>query len=249
MKDVVAVILAGGRGKRMHSMQCKALHKVADRTMLDWTLDACQLAGIENIIVVVSAHSDDIRQHLARDGHALNIDIAVQNEPLGTADAAAAAMPRIRELNTRYAVILPGDLPNLQASTLKKMMLKRAQKQIFCLTVNRDEPAAYGRVIRNEDGTVARIVEFKDCTPEQIFIKEISVGVYSVPTAFLESALPRISNDNAAHEYYLTDMIEIANEDGMPVIPVGAEDPGEVMGVNTPDELATAEAWRRKLSL
>ena len=249
MKDVVAVILAGGRGKRMHSMQCKALHKVADRTILDWTLDACPLAGIENIIVVTGAHSDDIRQHLARDGHALNIEIAVQNEPLGTADAVMAAMPKVRELNTRYAVVLLGDLPNIQASTLKKMMLKRSQKQVYCLTVNRDEPAAYGRIIRNDNDTVARIVEFKDCTPEQIFIKEINVGVYSVPTAFLESALPRITNDNAAGEYYLTDIIAIANEDGLPVIPVVAEDPGEVMGVNTPDELAMAEAWRRKLSL
>lgn len=249
MKDVVAVILAGGRGKRMHSMQSKALHKVADRTMLDWELDACQLAGIENIIVVIGAHADDIRQHLARDGHALNIDMAVQNEPLGTANAVVAALPRIQELKTRYAVILNSDLPNIQAATLKKMMLKRAQKQVFCLTVNRDEPAAYGRIIRNDDGTVGRIVEFKDCTPDQIFIKEINVGVYSVPTAFLETALPRIHNDNAAGEYYLTDLIGIANEDGMPVVPVVAEDPGEVMGVNTPDELAAAETWRRKLSL
>ena len=113
MKDVVAVILAGGRGKRMHSMQSKALHKVADRTMLDWELDACQLAGIENIIVVIGAHADDVRQHLARDGHALNIDMAVQNEPLGTANAVVAALPRIQELKTRYAVILNSDLPNI----------------------------------------------------------------------------------------------------------------------------------------
>ena len=105
MKDVVAVILAGGKGKRMLSMQSKTLHKVSDRAILDWQLDACQLAGIENIVVVVGAHSDEIRQHLSRDGHALNIRIAVQEEPLGTADAVNAAMNTIRELKARYAVI------------------------------------------------------------------------------------------------------------------------------------------------
>ena len=249
MKDVVAVILAGGKGKRMLSMQSKTLHKVSDRAILDWQLDACQLAGIENIVVVVGAHSDEIRQHLSRDGHALNIRIAVQEEPLGTADAVNAAMNTIRELKARYAVILLGDLPNLQASTLKKLMLKRAQKDIVLLTVRLDEPAAYGRIVRNSDGTVARIVEFKECTPEEIEIKEVNVGVYSVPFAFLEAALPQIHNDNAAGEYYFTDINEIANRENIPVKPVVAEDPGEVMGVNTPEELQTAENWRRKLSL
>lgn len=249
MKDVVAVILSGGKGKRMLSVQSKALHKVADRTILDWQLDACQLAGIENIVVVIGAHSDDLRRHLAMDGHALNIHIAVQEEPRGTADAVSAAMDKIHELKARYVVILNGDLPNIQASTLKRLMLKRAQKQILMLTVSLKEPAAYGRVLRNEDDTVARIVEFKDCLPSQIAIKEINVGVYSIPVAFLETAIPQISNDNAAGEYYLTDIIEVANSEGMPVHAVAAEEPGEVLGVNTPDELRFAEAWRRKLSI
>ena len=249
MKDVVAVILAGGKGTRMHSMQCKALHKVADRAMLDWALDACQLAGIENVIVVVGIFNDDVRSHLARDGHALNISIAVQEEPLGTADAVRSAFDQMKELKARYAIILPGDMPNLQSGTLKKLMLKRTQKSVICLTVNRDEPAAYGRIVRDEHGQVSKIVEFKDCTPEEIGIHEINAGVYSVPMAFLETALPQITNDNAANEYYFTDIIAIANREGVPVCPVVAEDPGEVMGVNTPDELAMAEAWRRKLSL
>ncbi len=249
MKDVVAVILAGGKGRRMHSMQCKALHKVADRSMLDWTLDACQLAGIENVIVVVGLLSDDIRAHLARDGHALNIHIAVQEEPLGTADAVRSALDKMKELKARYAIILPGDLPNIQAATLKKLMLKRAQKSLLCLTVVRDEPAAYGRIVRDADGHVSRIVEFNECTPEQIAIKEVNAGIYSVPLSFLETALPQINNDNNTGEYYFTDIIAIANQEGMPVNPVVAEDPGEVMGVNTPDELYLAEAWRKKLSL
>lgn len=249
MKDVVGVILAGGKGKRMHSMQSKALHKVADRAILDWTLDACQLAGIENVIVVVGAFSDDIRSHLARDCHALNIEIAVQEAPLGTADAVRAAFDKMKSLNARYAVILPGDLPNIQASTLKKIMLKRAQKSIICLTVVRDEPAAYGRIVRDEDGRILRIVEFKDCSPEEINIHEVNTGVFSVPLAFLETALPQITNNNAAGEYYFTDIVDIANQEGMPVNPVIADDPGEVFGVNTPDELIMAENWRKKLSL
>ncbi len=249
MKDVVAVILAGGKGKRMHSVQSKALHRVSDRAIIDWQLDACQLSGIENIIVVVSPHGEDIRNHLSRDGHALNIHFALQEEPRGTADAVMAAMDKIRELKARYVVILVGDLPNIQASTLKKMMLKRSQKQMLMLTVNLDEPATYGRIIRNADNTVASIVEFKDCTPEQISIKEINVGVYSIPCNFLETALPQISNNNAAGESYLTDIVEIANKEDMPVNAIIAEDPGEVIGVNNPDELHMAEVWRRKLSL
>ena len=110
MKDVVAVILAGGKGKRMHSVQSKALHRVSDRAIIDWQLDACQLSGIENIIVVVSPHGEDIRNHLSRDGHALNIHFALQEEPRGTADAVMAAMDKIRELKARYVVILVGDL-------------------------------------------------------------------------------------------------------------------------------------------
>lgn len=249
MKDVVAVILSGGRGKRMQTMHSKALHKVADRTILDWQLDACQLSGIENIIIVVGAFSDEIRNHLARDGHALNIYIAVQDEPLGTAHALAAAMDKVHELKARYVVVLNGDLPNLQSSTLKKLMLKRAQKQLMCLTVKLDEPAAYGRILRNADGNVERIIEFKDCTQAQTAIREVNVGVYSIPTNFLDTALPKIQNNNAAKEYYLTDIIAIANEDNLPVHAVLAEDPGEVMGVNTPEELELAEIWRHKLSL
>lgn len=249
MKDVIAVILAAGRGKRMHSMQAKALHKVADRTILDWNLDACQLAGIENVIVVVNAHNDSIRRHLSQDGHALNIDIAAQSEPLGTADAVRAAFDQMKELRARYAIIILGDMPNLQAATLKKMMLKRAQKSLNCLTVVLDEPAAYGRIIRNDDGSIAKIVEFKDCTPEQIAIREINTGIFAVPMSFLETALPQITNQNAANEYYLTDIVEIANRENIPVNAVVAEDPGEVMGVNSPEELSKAELWRKKLSL
>lgn len=249
MKDVVAVILAAGRGKRMHSMQSKVLHKVADRPILDWTLDACQLAGIENIVVVIGPHSNDVRAHLAKDAHALNIDIAVQDEPRGTADAVRSAMDKLAILKPRYVVVLLGDLPNLQASTLKKIMLKRGQKLVYCLTMVRDEPAAYGRIVRNDDGTVARIVEFKDCSPKEIAIREVNAGIYSMPMSFLETAIPQIGNDNAAGEYYFTDIIEIANHENIPVQPVIADDPGELMGVNTPDELMIAEAWRRKLSM
>ena len=249
MKDVVAVILSGGRGKRMQTMHSKALHKVADRSILDWQLDACQLSGIENIVVVVGTFSNEIAQHLENDGHALNIHIAVQEQPLGTANALEAAMDKVHELKARYVVVLNGDLPNLQASTIKKMMLKRSQKQLMCLTVKLDEPAAYGRILRNAENHIERIIEFKDCTPAQTAIKEVNVGVYSIPTCFLDTALPKITNDNASKEYYLTDIIEIANEEDLPVHAVLADDPGEVMGVNTPEELSIAESWRRKLSL
>lgn len=248
MKDVVAVILAAGKGKRMHSTQPKTLHKVADRTILDWILDACQLAGIENVIVVTGPDSA-ISQHLSHDSHALNIETAIQPEALGTADAVRAAFPQMKALKTRYAVILPGDIPNIQAGTLKKLMLKRAQKSINCLTVMLDEPAAYGRIVRNPNGSIAKIVEFKDCLPEQLSIHEVGTAVYAVPMAFLETALPQIGNQNAAHEYYFTDIIEIANREGLTVNPVVAEDPGEVMGVNSPEELQATEAWRQKLSL
>ena len=249
MKDVIAVILVAGKGTRMHSTQAKPLHKVDGRTILDLMLDACQLAGIENVIVVVGPHNDDIRQHLSYDGHALSIELATQAQPLGTADAVRSAFEQIKASKARYAIVLPGDMPNIQAATLKRMMLKRTQKAINCLTVSLDQPAAYGRIVRNEDGTVAKIVEFRDCTPEQISIREIGTATYSVPVSFLETALPQIENDNAAHEYYFTDIIEIANKEGMPVNAVVADTYGEVMGVNSPEELAAAQKWRKKLSL
>ena len=249
MRDVAGLILAGGRGTRMHSEQSKALHRVADRAILDWLLDACQLAGMEQVVVVINPAADDIKQHLARDNHALDIHIAVQNVPKGTGDAVKAALPKLSTLGSRYVMILLGDLPNLQAATLKKLMQKRDLKTMKCLTVVRDDPSAYGRIIRDAEGKVLRIAEFKDCTPEEANIHEVNVGVYCVPIDYLNSAIPRLTNENAAGEYYLTDIIELANQDGMTVAPIVTTDPGEVLGVNTQEELELVETWRRKRNL
>ena len=248
MRDVAGLIFAGGRGTRMHSEQSKALHRVADRAILDWLLDACQLAGMEQVVVINPA-ADDIKQHLAHDNHALDIHIAVQNEPKGTGDAVKAALPKLGTLGSRYVMILLGDLPNLQAATLKKLMQKRDLKTMRCLTVVRDDPSAYGRIIRDSEGKILRIAEFKDCTPEEANIHEVNVGVYCVPIEYLNSAIPRLKNENAAGEYYLTDIIELANQDGITVAPIVTTDPGEVLGVNTQEELELVENWRRKRNL
>ncbi len=249
MRDVAGLILAGGRGTRMHQDQSKALSKVADRCILDWLLDACQLAGMEQVVVVINPAADDIKAHLANDHHALDVHIAVQETPRGTGDAVRAALPVLETLGARYVMILLGDLPNIQASTLKKLMQKRDKQSMRCLTVERDDPSAYGRIIRDAEGNVLRIREFKDCTAEEALIHEVNVGIYCVPLEFLNSAIPRINNKNAAGEYYLTDIIEIANGDGVAVNPVIASDPGEVMGVNTQDELDLVEKWRKKRNL
>ncbi len=249
MRDVAGLILAGGRGSRMHSEQSKALHRVADRAILDWLLDACQLAGMEQVVVVINPAADDIKQHLANDHHALDVHIAVQNEPRGTGDAVKAALDKLGTLGARYIMILLGDLPNIQAATLKKMMQKRDLKTMRCLTVVRDDPSAYGRIIRDGEDKIVRIAEFKDCTPEEAAIHEVNVGIYCVPLEYLNSAIPRIENHNAAGEYYLTDIIEMANADGIHVAPIIATDPGEVLGVNTQEELDLVETWRRKRNL
>lgn len=248
MKDVVAVILAGGRGTRMHTAMNKSLHRVGDRAIIDWLLDACQLASIEHIIVVTGPGSTDLREHLARDGHALEICIAVQDEPQGTGDAVRAALPRLREIGARHAIILPGDMPNLQPSTLKRFMGKRTLTSMACMTVMRDDPAAYGRIVRKGEDLIEKIVEFKDCSAEEIAIREVNAGVYNIPSAMLDKLIPLLTNDNAAAEYYLTDIVALANEHGAEVQAVLINDPGEVMGVNTQEELARATAWRKKLS-
>jgi bifunctional UDP-N-acetylglucosamine pyrophosphorylase/glucosamine-1-phosphate N-acetyltransferase len=249
MRDVAGLILAGGRGTRMHSEQSKVLHRVADRAILDWLLDACQLAGMEQVVVVINPAAEDIRQHIMRDNHELDVHIAVQNEPRGTGDAVRAALDKLGTLGARYVMILLGDLPNIQAATLKKMMAKRDLQSMRCLTVVRDDPSAYGRIIRNEENKVVRIVEFKDCTPEEALIHEVNVGLYCVPLEYLNRVIPRLTNNNAAGEYYLTDIVELAAQDGINVNPIVATDQGEVMGVNTRDELELVEAWRRKRNI
>ena len=249
MRDVAGLILAGGRGSRMHSEKSKVLHRVADRAILDWLLDACQLAGMEQVVVVVNPASDDIRQHLSHDSHALDIHLAVQNEPRGTGDAVRSALDKLNTLGSRYVMIILGDLPNIQAGTLKKMMAKRDLQSMRCLTVVRDDPSAYGRIIRNDEDKIVRIVEFKDCTPEEVGIHEVNVGIYCVPLEYLNSAIPRLTNNNAAGEFYLTDIVEMATADGILVTPIVAADQGEVMGVNTRDELELVEAWRKKRNI
>jgi len=240
MPNVVALILAGGQGKRMHSNQSKSMHAVAGRPMIDWLLDACLQAGVSRAVVVVSPSAGDIRDHL--NARTSPPSLVTQNIPQGTADAVKVALETLANLKAERVIILPGDLPNLRPQTLAPLI--SLDTGIACLTVIRQDPAAYGRIVRDSHGSIAKIVEFKDCTPQEAAIEEVNAGIYCASLEFLQRAIPQIGNDNAAGEYYLTDFIALAHGEGQTIRPIVVDDPGEVMGVNTPEELRRAEVWR-----
>jgi len=240
MPNAVALILAGGLGKRMHSNQSKSMHAVAGRPMIDWLLDTCQQAGVPHAVVVVSPSASDIRAHL--NARPSPPTLVTQDIPQGTADAVKAALDALANLKAERVIILPGDLPNLRPQTLSPLV--SLNTGIACLTVIRKDPGAYGRIVRDSQGGIKKIVEFKDCTPQEAAIEEVNAGIYCASLEFLQRAIPQIGNHNAAGEYYLTDIIALAHQEGQSIRPIVIDDPGEVMGVNTPEELRRAEAWR-----
>ena len=228
-----AIIMAGGKGTRMKSVQPKVLHKVLDEPMASMVIHSLKEAGAERIVTVVGYRHEEVEKALAG-----QCEFALQEPQLGTGHAVMQA--RQLENETGITVVASGDCPCVRSETYAMMYDSLQDADMCVLTAVPDDNGAYGRVIRRRDGTVEKIVEYKDASEEEREVREINTGIYAFKTEVLFEGLKHITNDNAQHEYYLTDLVEILQQFGRKVIAVNCDDWHEVEGVN--DNAALAEA-------
>ena len=240
MENVAAVILAAGKGTRMKSGLVKVLHPAAGRPMIGWAADAARAAGAAPVVLVVGHQADAVRSAFPG---AADIRCALQEEQLGTGHAVACARDELADFGGTV-LILCGDTPLLRAETLQGLIAFHREKgaALTVLTAVMDDPHGYGRVVRDADGRVLRIVEQKDATPEEQAICEINSGIYCVEAGFLFANIDSISNHNAQQEFYLTDLVSIAVKRGLTCLGRCTDDADEIMGVN--DRVQLAEASR-----
>ncbi|GIP13745.1 bifunctional UDP-N-acetylglucosamine diphosphorylase/glucosamine-1-phosphate N-acetyltransferase GlmU [Paenibacillus macerans] len=238
----LAIVLAAGQGKRMKSKLYKVLHPVCGKPMVGHVLSAVQQAGCERTIVVVGHGAEAVKSYLGS-----SAEYVLQEQQLGTGHAVKQAGPLLAgEEGT--TVVICGDTPLVTAETLEALVELHTRKGAAAtvLTAKMDNPQGYGRVIRGENGTVERIVEQKDCSPEEAAVQEINTGTYCFDNAKLFAALEKVTNNNAQQEYYLTDVIGILVQAGEIVEGYAAQDHRESIGVNDRVALAEAEAVMRE---
>lgn len=240
MNSIASIVLAAGKGTRMKSGLIKVLHPIAGVPMISWPLAAARGAGADPIVLVTGYQATAVQNTFQG---AADVRCAMQEEQLGTGHAVACAM---NELAGFYGtvLILCGDTPLLQADTLKNMLEyhKGNQAAVTVLTADIVDPYGYGRVIRDISGHISRIVEEKDANQEEQRVQEINSGIYCMNSGFLFGNISGIGNSNAQGEYYLTDLLSIAVEKGLPCLGLRVADSSEIMGVN--DRIQLAEAWR-----
>jgi bifunctional UDP-N-acetylglucosamine pyrophosphorylase/glucosamine-1-phosphate N-acetyltransferase len=245
MMKVTAILLAAGQGTRMKSKLPKVLHPVAGQPMIWHALQAIQEATTEKPLVVVGHGAEDVTKYLADSAQTV-----LQEPQLGTGHAVMQAESALKG-NTDLVVVCYSDMPLLRGETLKRLveMQKTNKGPISMLTVMADEPRGFGRIVRKADGTVEAIVEEYVATLEQLLIKELNVGGYCFEAAWLWDALKRIPKNPKKGEYYLTDAIELAVHDGLPVQALIMDDLQETIGVNTRVHLSEVEtAMRRRIN-
>jgi len=243
-QPTVAVVMAAGLGTRMRSRLPKLLHLLCGRPMLAYALDAAAAATGTRPLVVYSPATAALR-----DAFADEADFALQDEPRGTGDAVRAALavlPTVRP-DAADLLVLNGDVPRLHAELLTALVEQRRATgaPIALITVATAEPAALGRVVRSEAGSIEAIVEAKDASEDELDIGEINSGLYAFDLAWLRRRLPDVGPSPATGEVYLTDLVRLAREDGLEVTSVVVEDDGRLLGINDRLQLAEAEGELR----
>ncbi|MDR1660878.1 MAG: bifunctional UDP-N-acetylglucosamine diphosphorylase/glucosamine-1-phosphate N-acetyltransferase GlmU [Azoarcus sp.] len=229
------VILAAGQGKRMRSILPKVLQPLAGKPLLAHVLASARALSPRQICVVYGHGGEAVRAQF----DAPDIVWAEQSAQLGTGHALRQALPHLRGGGQTLALF--GDVPLIGASTLARLATATKRKRLALLTVELDDPSGYGRILRDADGRVRRIVEDKDATGEERRVREINTGILVAPTDGLRDWLDRVGNDNAQGEYYLTDIVGFAVEAGVEVVTVSPDDTVEILGVNSKAQLAAVE--------
>jgi bifunctional UDP-N-acetylglucosamine pyrophosphorylase/glucosamine-1-phosphate N-acetyltransferase len=238
---ISTLLLAAGKGTRMKSKLLKVLHPLAGKPMLWHPIQQIQKISDQKPVVIVGYQADDVKQIFSDAA-----EYVIQEEQLGTGHAVMQAKPLLSG-KSDLVLVLFGDMPLVTADTLSALIEKQKNNRgpISMLTVIADDPRGFGRIVRNENGEVEAIVEEVDCTPEQLEIKELNISMYCFQADWLWDKLADIPI-SAKGEYYLTDIVAIARQQGLPVQAEVITDPQEAMGINTRVHLAEAEAILRQ---
>ena len=240
---VRALILAAGKGTRMRSRHPKVLQPLGGRPLLDHVIRAARAVPVDQVGIVIGHGAEAVKQAFSDQA---GLHWMVQTAQLGTGHAVQQAVDWFEDEDT--VLILYGDVPLIRPDTLRQLIRAITDETpLALLTVHVERPTGYGRIVRNEQGRIQRIVEEKDATPEERALSEINSGLMAVRGASLKRWLGRLRNDNAQGEYYLTDIIAQCVEEGHAVMSVQPDSPVEVEGVNDRLQLARLErAWQRQ---
>ena len=233
------VILAAGMGKRMHSSLPKVLHSLAGKTLLEHVIATARALNPEKLVIVCGHGGEQVRQKTAEPDL-----VFVRQEPqLGTGHAVMQALPELNE--SVPTLILYGDVPMIGVSSLMRLVSLAGNDKLGILTVDMQNPAGYGRIIR-KNGKIERIVEQKDGNEEELAVTEINTGIITAPTVSLKRWLASLTNDNAQGEYYLTDIVGKAVSEEVEIVSAQPAEVWETMGVNSKKQLAELERIYQK---
>ncbi len=237
---LAVVILAAGKGTRMKSSMPKVLHPLAHKPLVQHVIDTARSLDPSQIVVVYGHGGDQVREVVTD----ADLSWAEQAEQLGTGHAVQQAMPHIKEADR--VLVLYGDVPLTSAETLREL-LEQAGDGMGLLTINLDDPSGYGRIVRDDKGAVERIVEQKDANADELAIQEVNTGIMVFPGEKLSGWLNGLSNNNAQGEYYLTDLLAMAVNDGVSIAVTQPEHQFEADGVNNKLQLAELERAYQRL--
>jgi bifunctional UDP-N-acetylglucosamine pyrophosphorylase/glucosamine-1-phosphate N-acetyltransferase len=230
------IILAAGLGTRMKSATVKVLHHAAGRPIIDYVVDLAGALSEKPPIVIVGHQREQVQASLDQRAR-----FAVQEQQLGTGHAVLQAAPHV---GSKRVLILSGDVPLTRSETLQRLLdeHERSENALTLLTMRLDDPAMYGRIVRDDAGSVVRIVEAKDASDDEKRINEVNAGIYVFDAEGLFDNLRNLSTDNAQGEYYLTDLLAVLRDAGKRVGAMIVDDPIEAVGVNSRSDLATVES-------
>lgn len=248
MKNIIAVILAAGQGKRMGSEEAKlpkVMFKIADKPMIRYSIDNLRSAGVSDVVVVVGYEKEKVTNYLKNE-----VEYVEQHEQLGTGHATAMAKEKAKD-KTKWLLVCYGDMPLFQPATIKKLIkeIETEKPTLSMLTVKFDDPEfwAYGRIVRNTDNGIEKIIEQKDCDPEELKIKECNPSFFIFDNKWFWDNIMKLSTANAQKEYYLTDMIGLASKQGKKIIGISVDHEWEALGINNPEQLIEAEEILKKI--
>lgn len=242
MEQIMVLILAAGEGKRMKSKYSKVVHKACGKPIIKWVCNAAKEAGIEEATVIIGHQAEQVRECLGED-----YNYVYQYQQLGTGHAVMQAED-ILSKRDGLVFILYGDTPLITGDTISKTIDYHITQGyvVTVVTAEVENPAGYGRIVRDSKGNVLKIVEHKDASPEELKIKEINSGMYCFSIKHLLLALKELKNNNNQGEYYLTDTLEILINKGFKVGTYVVEDPEEILGVNDRIQLYQVSQILRK---